>query len=468
MVRMYHSERRLHSPAIAEQHRLVRAVTLRGALAVNLGAIIGAGIFVVIGLAANAAGPAVVLSIIVAALVALFTGLSFSEVARHTAKEGGVYEYAKETLSPFAGFLGGWLWTFGNIIALSAVSLSLGSYIDALFHISVPSLYFAVPTILVLMVINILGIKNSTKTLMIFVAVNVFVLILFVAFGMLMFHTSNFSNFFQKGSGGLLEGSALIFFAFTGFSRVTTITEEVKKPEKTIPRAIILSIIISTLLYILVAVVAVGLVPFNELGHSSSPLSFAISMLHNPLLDAVIAIGGVTATAGVVLTGILGTSRVFFAMGRDNEVPKPLSYIDRFSTPVYSIILSSLLGVLFLLFVSFGTIVETANASILLAYLIINFSAFRLNLKLRKSTSPKYLSEKKYFFVIPVLGAITILIVTSYVGLKPLLLVLGIGAIGVAYYSYKTLKALHKIDAFISKEVPIRSIVREFGASRHR
>ncbi len=462
---MSSSAQGLHSN-IAQKHKLLRSVSLPAALAINLGAIIGAGIFVIIGLAAYAAGPAVIISIVLAAAVALFTGLSFSEIARHTAKEGGVYEYAKETLSPFAGFLGGWLWTFGNIIAIAAVSLSLGSYIDVLFHLHIGNIYFAISAILVLMVINILGIKNSAKTLMAFVSVNVIVLVLFVLFGMLSFHAANFSGFFQKGASRVIEGAALIFFAFTGFSRVTTISEEVKDPERTIPKAIILSIAISTLLYIFVAASAIGLMPFSKLGSSSSPLSFAISVLHNPALDIAIALGGITATAGVVLTGILGTSRVFFAMGRDKELPKKLSYIDKFSTPIYAILVSSFLGILFLIFVSFSTIVETANAAILVSYLIVNVSAFNLHLKLRKNKRKKYIGEKRYFFAIPILGIATIVLVTAYIAGDSLLLAFAIGLAGVAYYSYKRLKIALKIEKLIRREIPPISAVREFGRSR--
>ncbi|MGC8478581.1 MAG: APC family permease [Candidatus Micrarchaeia archaeon] len=462
---MSSSARKSHSNS-SRKHTLLRSVSLPAALVINLGAIIGAGIFVVIGLAAFAAGPAVILSIIIAAVVALFTGLSFSEIARHTAKEGGVYEYAKETLSPFAGFLGGWLWTFGNIIAIAAVSLSLGSYIDVLFHLQISSMYFAVSAILLLMAINIFGIKNSTKTLMLFVSINILVLLLFVFFGMLSFHASNFSGFFQKGASGMIEGAALIFFAFTGFSRVTTISEEVKEPERTIPRAIILSIIISTLLYVFVAASAIGLVPFAELGGTSSPLSFSISVLHNPALDIAIALGGITATAGVVLTGILGTSRVFFAMGRDKELPQKLSYIDKFSTPIYAILVSTVLGIIFLMFVSFNTIVETANASILSSYIIVNVSAFNLHLKLRKHEMKKYISEKSYFFAIPILGIATIILVIAYIPIASLLLAFAIGLAGIAYYSYKKLKVALKIEKFVRKEIPEISDVREFGRSR--
>ena len=456
-----------YMPSGQTQHKLRRALTLRDAIIINLGAIIGAGIFVIMGLATGASGPAVVLSIIIAAFIALLTGLSFSEIARHVAKEGGVYEYSKETLSPFSGFLGGLLWTFGNIIALSAVSLSLGSYIDALFHLTVSNVYFAIPSILAFMIINILGIKNSAKTLFGLVIINVLVLSLFVAFGMLYFHAQNFSGFFQKGAGGLIEGTALIFFAFTGFSRVTTVSEEVVRPERTIPYAIIVSVLISAVLYVLVAITALGLVPFSLIDKSASPLSFAISTLHNPVVDVIIALGGITATAGVLLTGILGTSRVFFAMSRDNELPGRLDFLDRFSTPIYSILLSSFLGIAFLAFASFLTIVEIANVSILLSYFIVNISALNLNLRLRgKNSGAKYLSGSKYFAPIPILGAAATILITLSMGVQPIVFVLIVVALGMLYYFYKSSRALKKIEKYISKEIPVRSAVREFGRSR--
>ena len=113
--------------------QLKKTVTKKDAVMINLGAIIGAGIFVIIGLASYKAGPAVIISILFSGIIAMFTGLSFSEIARHVAKEGGVYEYAKSVVSPSVGFVGGWMWTFGNIIGISAVSLSFGSYFDELF-----------------------------------------------------------------------------------------------------------------------------------------------------------------------------------------------------------------------------------------------------------------------------------------------------------------------------------------------
>lgn len=445
-------------------YKLKRALTFFDALMINLGAIIGAGIFVIIGLAVADAGPSIVISIIIAAIISLLSGLSFSEIALHVAKEGGVYEYAKDSFTPSAGFLAGWMWTIGNIIAIAAVGLSFGGYLNLLIGTHISTAYYAIAAILAFMVINILGIKHSAKTIAVMVMINLAVLALFVVFSLAHFNFANISNFAPNGANGILAGSALIFFAFTGFSRVTTVSDEVKEPRRTIPKAIIASIIISSLLYICIALGAVGIMPYTEFAHSVAPLSYAIGTLHIGILDIAVAVGGVVATAGVVFTGILGVSRVFFAMGRDNEMPRELSFIDKFSTPVNAIVLSSILAIFFILFVSFGTIVKLSNAGILTSYAIINIAALSLWLRLEKNR--KTLLRHSYFFIVPLLGFATILLVMAYLGIGSLAVALLIFAIGALYYAYRNMKFMRGIEAYIKREIPVHSIVREFGRSR--
>jgi len=441
---------------------LSRSVTLTQALMINLGAIIGAGIFVIIGVAIGHAGPSIIISIILSAIIAILTGLSFAEIARHVAKEGGVYEYAKESFRPFAGFIGGWLWTFGNIIAIAAVSISMGGYVNILFSTHINTVYFAIAAIIAFSVINILGIKNSAKTISAFVVINLAVLLIFIVSGLSSFHLSNFSNFAPNGMTGTIAGAAIIFFAFTGFSRVTTISDEVKDPEKTIPKAIILSIIISTVIYIAVAIVAVGLVPYSNLASSAAPLSTAIKSMHDSILAIIIAFGGVTATAGVILTGVLGTSRVFFALGRDRELPGFLSYIDRFSTPINAIIVSAVLSIVFLLLVSFGTIVDSSNAAVLSAYFIINVSAIYFYYNLKK----KQQQEKRYIPVVSIAGIFGILLIVAYLDIVSLEFLFGIAAVGTIYYVLRNAPIGELKDWRRHIHVPRRSAVRAFGPSR--
>ncbi|EQD43075.1 amino acid permease family protein, partial [mine drainage metagenome] len=148
-----------------------------------------------------------------------------------------------------------------------------GSYINAMLGTSIPLVYFGTAAILLFMTVNILGIKNSVKTLTGLVIFNVIVLFVFVISGLTMFNPSNFAIFLPNGTSGLIAGASIIFFAFTGFSRITTIGDEVKNPEKTIPMAIVISIIISTLLYFLIAYTAIGLVPYAKMADSTAPLS---------------------------------------------------------------------------------------------------------------------------------------------------------------------------------------------------
>lgn len=441
---------------------LSRSVTLTQALMINLGAIIGAGIFVIIGVAIGHAGPSIIISIILSAIIAILTGLSFAEIARHVAKEGGVYEYAKESFRPFAGFIGGWLWTFGNMIAIAAVSISMGGYVNILFSTHINTVYFAIAAIIAFSLINILGIKNSAKTISAFVVINLAVLLIFIVSGLSSFHLSNFSNFAPNGMTGTIAGAAIIFFAFTGFSRVTTISDEVKDPEKTIPKAIILSIIISTVIYIAVAIVAVGLVPYSNLASSAAPLSTAIKSMHDSILAIIIAFGGVTATAGVILTGVLGTSRVFFALGRDKELPGFLSYIDGFSTPINAIIVSAVLSIIFLLLVSFGTIVDSSNAAVLSAYFIINVSAIYFYYNLKK----KQQQEKRYIPVVSIAGIFGILLIVAYLDIASLEFLFGIAAVGTIYYVLRNAPIGELKDWRRHIHVPRRSAVRAFGPSR--
>ncbi len=447
--------------------RLKREVSLFDAIIINLGAIIGAGIFVIIGIAAGKAGSALPVSIVISAIVAIFTGLSFSEIAMHVSKEGGVYEYAKESLSPAFGFVGGIMWIFGNIVAVAAVSISLVSYINAAIGIHLPEAYTSFAVIIGFAVLNAYGIKHSAKTLAIMVLINVSILIIFVITSLFFFKVGNFSGMLHGSQAGILSGAAIIFFAFTGFSRITTIGDEVKDPEHTVPKAIIISIVISALIYIAVAAAALGLVPPGYLANSSAPLSDAIMhATHLWILATIVAIGGIFATGGVVLTGILGVSRVLFAMGRDRELPSQMSKLDRFSTPVNAIIVAAVFSIAFVAFVSFESIVEASNALILLAYATIDVSAINIS---RKFTGKKKgLLYSRYFSAIPIMGLLSIAFTVVYLGITSIGIALGIMLVAIAYYAVKvTLENAGYIRKRIAV-IPSHSVVRLFGKSRYR
>ena len=256
---------------------LKREIGLFGATALGIGAIIGSGIFIVTGIVAGVAGPAMIFSVIIAGVIAVFSAMSVAELGAYLPKEGGTYAYAQKLISPFAGFIAGWIWVFSNIFVGAAVSLGFAHYFVTLFP-AVPVKIIAVVICLVFIIINYIGLKESVLFNNILVTAKVLILLFFVAFGLGFFHPGNFTPLAPEGSMGILSGAALIFFAYTGFARVTIMAEEVKDPEKTIPRSIYLALGISTVIYLLVSVVTVGLAGAPALAQSGSPLADAIGI----------------------------------------------------------------------------------------------------------------------------------------------------------------------------------------------
>ena len=299
---------------------LKREIGLFSATALGIGAIIGSGIFIVTGIVAGIAGPAMIISVLIAGIIALFSALSVAELSAYLPEEGGTYAFAQKLISPFAGFIAGWIWIFSNIFVGAAVSLGFAHYFVTLFP-AVPIKIIAVIICIIFLTINYIGLEESTLLNNLLVTLKVLILLFFIAFGLGFFASSHFIPPAPFGTTGILAGAALIFFAYTGFARVTIMAEEVKDPEKTIPRSIYLALGISTLLYVLVSLVAVGLIGTPDLALSGSPLADAIRITGSPAAVMVISLGAMIATASVLLTTIMGISRIIFAMARNNDLP---------------------------------------------------------------------------------------------------------------------------------------------------
>lgn len=361
---------------------------LWSATAINVGAIIGGGIFVVTGIVAGLAGSALVISIIISAVIALFTALSFAELATWQPVEGSGYEYVRQLISPFAGFLSGWMWIVANTFGGAAVSLGFAYYFTAAFPI-LPANMLAAIVCLGFTGLNFVGIRQSAQLNNVLVVIKLVVLTFFVAFGLLFVNSANFSPFTPLSSG-VLFGAYFIFFAYGGFARATVIAEEVKDAKRNVPRAVLLSLIISTVVYVLVGIVAVGLVGSNSLASSNSPLTHAMSATGSSLAMQLVSVGGLVATASVLLTGIMGVSRMAFSMGRRNDLPEALSKVHaRFGTPYISIWTIGVVMTLLVLFVDLTGIVGVSTFALLFWYVLVNSAAFKM--KCEKRLCPRFL-----------------------------------------------------------------------------
>lgn len=218
---------------------LKRNLGVWGAASIGIGAIIGTGIFVLIGVASGLAGPSVVISFIIAGFTALLTGLSASELASFITEEGGGYIYTTKAFGKFPGFVVGWIKSFDYIVGASAVSIGFAAYFTYFLQIPpIQSSIIIIATIwpLILMLLNIKGIKEASGANNVLVALKVFALLIFIVVGSSsILSTSNYSNyhpFFPQGIKGMLSGAAIIFFAFIGFNTIAIVSEEVRDPKK--------------------------------------------------------------------------------------------------------------------------------------------------------------------------------------------------------------------------------------------
>jgi len=351
---------------------------LWSAVAINVGTIIGGGIFVVTGITAGLAGSALVVSMVVAAVISVFTALSFAELTAWQPVEGSVYAYAYQLVSPFAGFLTGWMWLVSNTFAGAAVALGFAYYFNAAIPI-LPVNVIAALICLAFTALNFVGIRQSALFNNVLVATKLVILGFFVVFGLLHVNSANFVPF-APFSSGVLYGAYFIFFAYAGFARVAVVAEEIKDAKRTVPRAVLLSLAISTVVYILVGIVAVGLVGSAELTASNSPLTDAIGATGSSLAMQVVSFGGLVATASVLLTSVLGVSRVAYAMARRKDMPHALSRLHgKFGTPYYSIWTAGIVMALLVLFVDLTQVVAVSIFAILFYYAIANLAAFKLH-----------------------------------------------------------------------------------------
>jgi APA family basic amino acid/polyamine antiporter len=412
-----------------EVGRLRRTLGLWSATAISVGATIGAGIFVVIGIVAGVAGPALVISMGLAGVIALFTALSFAELATWRPVEGSIYQYTRQLVSPFAGFLTGWMWMISNTFGGATVALGFAYYLGSS---TLPANLVAAILCVAFTALNLVGIRHSAWLNNILVTVNVAVLSFFIIFGLFFVQPTNFAPF-NPLSGGVFLGAFFIFFAYGGFARVAVVAEEVKDARRTVPKAIMLSLAISITIYILVGIVAVGLVGSGALAASNSPLTTAVSATQSSLAMQIVSIGGLVATAGVLLTAVLGVSRVAFAMAREGDMPQTFKEIHpQFGTPYRAILLVGSIMAALALFVPLTQVAAISTFALLFYYSWANICA--LKLKCEKRLYPK---------VVPAVGltlCLTLLGVVVFANWQAWTIGLTCLAIGTAVYGLKKRK----------------------------
>jgi basic amino acid/polyamine antiporter, APA family len=368
---------------------LKRVVGVPGAILMGLGSIVGTGVFVSIGIAAGIAGPPVILAIGIAAAVATFNGLSSAQLAASHPVSGGTYEYGYRYLSPALGFTAGWMFLCAKTASAATAALGFAGYTLNALGASGDAARVGLGLLAVAGLTAFVagGMRVAAGLNVVIVGVTLAALTAFVVFGSLSGSRFDVLAAFWPSTPQawetLLHATALMFVAYTGYGRIATLGEEIRDPRRSIPRAVVLTLLASMLLYAGVAVVALGTVGAPQLARATAttaaPLQSVAARFDVPGVAWVVGLGAVTAMLGVLLNLLLGLSRVVLAMARRGDMPGALSKLDGTdASPRRAVILT---GVLVGALVSIGNIRTTWSFSaftVLVYYAITNLAALRL------------------------------------------------------------------------------------------
>lgn len=464
----------LLAEAKGDEHKFDRALGTRNLIALGIGAIIGTGIFVLTGTAAaNYAGPSIVLSFIFSALGCVFAGLAYAEFASMIPVAGSAYTYAYSTLGEFLAWIIGWDLILEYLFASSTVSVGWSGYFVSLmndFGIVIPHqmcsapfthiagqgwertgsiLNFpAVALVILITALLVIGIRESSRFNNIIVLIKLTVIILFIGFGISSINFDNWTPFIPENTGtfgafgisGIFAGAGVIFFAYIGFDALSTAAQETKNPARDMPRGILWSLVICTVLYVLVAGVMTGIVNYKDL-NVPAPIALAIDRAGDMqawlkpyirMSGILIKIGALAGLSSVVLVMLMAQPRIFYTMAKDGLLPKAFTVVHKkYKTPYITTIVTGSIAALVAGLFPISVLGELVSIGTLLAFVIVCAGIIIL-----RKTDPDAVRPFKSPFVpiFPLLGMIICLVQMYALPLDTWLRLLIWMVIGMAIY----------------------------------
>ena len=437
---------------VAESAHLKKTLNAFDLIMLGIGAVIGTGIFTIIGIAAAGgpesvgAGPALIISMVIAMLACLFSALCYSEFASMIPVAGSSYTYTYATMGEFMAWMIGWVlmleYAIGNITVASAWSGYFFEFLKGFSHIlpswlvnppvylvndyrtavsiyqnlgldpavEIPRLFgvipiaINIPAIILVLIITLLlvrGIRESARTATIMVFIKLAVIFIFIFAGVFYIKPENWTPFMPNGFEGVISGAFIIFFAYIGFDAISTAAEETKDPQKNLPIGLIGTLAICTVVYILTSLVLTGIVPVDKI-NVLAPISAAMSETGNNWIAGFISIGALAGLTSVLLVYQLGTTRILYAMSRDGFLPKSLQTIHKkYNTPHVITWVSGVIVVLGALFMDLNVSAELCNFGTFTSFTIVCIAVLIL-----RKTDPKRHRPFKVPFVplFPILG----------------------------------------------------------------
>lgn len=437
---------------VAEFANLKKTLNAFDLIMLGIGAVIGTGIFTIIGIAAAGgpesvgAGPALIISMVIAMLACLFSALCYSEFASMIPVAGSSYTYTYATMGEFMAWMIGWVlmleYAIGNITVASAWSGYFFEFLKGFSHIlpswlvnppvylvndyrtavsiyqnlgldpavEIPRLFgvipiaINIPAIILVLIITLLlvrGIRESARTATIMVFIKLAVIFIFIFAGVFYIKPENWTPFMPNGFEGVISGAFIIFFAYIGFDAISTAAEETKDPQKNLPIGLIGTLAICTVVYVLTSLVLTGIVPVDKI-NVLAPISAAMSETGNNWIAGFISIGALAGLTSVLLVYQLGTTRILYAMSRDGFLPKSLQTIHKkYNTPHVITWVSGVIVVLGALFMDLNVSAELCNFGTFTSFTIVCIAVLIL-----RKTDPKRHRPFKVPFVplFPILG----------------------------------------------------------------
>jgi len=407
---------------------LKRSLSLLQLTLMSVGIILGAGIYVILGEAAKLSGNLVWLSFIIAAIVATLTAFSYAELSSRFPKAGAEYVYVENSFGNRAAWIVAWLLLAGSVIGGATIAMGFAQYFSAIFHTSI--IIVALVMLGIIGIILFIGIQETAKLTILFTFIEIAGLVIVIFIGIPYIGSVNYLEAAQ-GLKGVIEAGVLIFFGYLGFEGITRLAEETKNPEKNIPKAIMYSMIITTILYILVGISAVSVIPWQELSTAQAPLALVAQRVFGEQSFLILSVIALFSTFNTALMFLLTGSRLIYGISQQQAIPKVFTMVGkRFRTPWVAIISIVVAAMLFLFLGDLKTIANLTNFTIFSVFIIINASVIYFRYKKPITTGFRVPLHVGRFPVIPFFGIVASIFMIANITYDVLLLGLILIVIG--------------------------------------
>ncbi|MGO2540526.1 MAG: amino acid permease [Specibacter sp.] len=458
--------------------KLVRSFGVLQLTMISVGATLGTGIFVILGDSVPMAGPAIFISFLIAGVAALLSAISYAEMAGMVPVSGSSYSYTYATLGEGMAWICGWCLVLEYAVSVAAVAVGAGQYINE----SVAGLGWVLPDfmsqppgsggvmnlpamaiVLLSMVLLMRGARESAWVNTTIVFIKIVILLFFCAVAFTAFNAGNFDPLMPMGAAGVSAAASRVFFSYIGFDAASTAGEEAKNPQRDLPRAIMLSMVIVTSIYVLVAVAAIGAREWTWFeGTEAALVKILQEITHQPWIAAVFAIGAVLAITSVVLAVLYGQTRILVSMSRDGLVPKVFGRISaKRGTPVAGTLIVGIAVALTAGLVPLGALADATSIGTLFAFTLVNISVIYLR---RNRPELKRSYRAAFYPVTPILGALMcVYLMINLGGLTWLVFLLWMIVGLTAYFAYgrrhSRVAALSQSDYEMLSAAPIEPVL---------